>query len=239
MSGHGRAAEDVSLLKEEGAGRGPRGFFVSGDRLTGLERGVLFALPALAVALYFCKQLSGGAAVLSLLADWLWAPVLPALMLLAARFSLGTFTAACLLAYGGRAVLDVLFSLTSGLRSAGTVGLGSLLYVGLGGLILPLLLILALGIGMQLIRLVRPHPAVLALAGLSLTGAVIFCNKVLQTFIASSLYAGSALGGGSLGYLLKSTGLEWLPVGLLFILFFTLDYLLHNPVFTHLFKKED
>ena len=160
-------------------------------------------------------------------------------MLLAARFSLGTFTAACLLAYGGRAVLDVLFSLTSGLRSAGTVGLGSLLYVGLGGLILPLLLILALGIGMQLIRLVRPRPAVLALAGLSLTGAVIFCNKVLQTFIASSLYAGSALGGGSLGYLLKSTGLEWLPVGLLFILFFTLDYLLHNPVFTHLFKKED
>ena len=144
MSGHGRAAEDASLLKEEGAGRGPRGFFVSGDRLTGLERGVLFALPALAVALYFCKQLSGGAAVLSLLADWLWAPVLPALMLLAVRFSLGTFTAACLLAYGGRAVLDVLFSLTSGLRSAGTVGLGSLLYVGLGGLILPLLLILAL-----------------------------------------------------------------------------------------------
>lgn len=197
----------------------------AGRRLAALESRALFALLGLACLFYILRLLASGgpAGLATTLSDGLWTLVLPALMLLAARFSFGGFTAACLLVYGGRAVADVVFSLTSALRTGGQVGLGSLLYMGLSGLILPLLVILLVGVGMQLVRLRWTGDVQLAAWTLVLTAAALLLGQLLQIWVAASLYSG---GGGlslALRYMWKNAAGDILRSGLLFLLLFLLD----------------
>ena len=225
----GRTGEDRStafLADQPPAGKTAFGRALSGERFGALESRILFVLLGLAFLFYVLRLLAADwpAGFITLLSDWLWALALPALMLLAVRFSFRSFTTACLLVYGGQTILDVVFSLISTLRTGGQVGVGSLLYIGLGGLILPLLLIVLMGVGMQLVRLRWRGPVPLGAWGLLLMAAALLLGQLLQIWIAASLYSS---GGGSLSlalrYMWKNAGGDILRSGVIFLLFFLPD----------------
>ena len=205
--------------------------------LAALEWKGICGLLILASVFYILRLFASGwlAGAAALLTDWLWALVLPALMLLAVRFSFGRFTAACLLVYGGQTALDAVFSLISGLRAGGPAGVGSLLYIILSGLLLPLLFIVLPGVGMQLLRMRWKSPAVLGAGALLLMTAALLLGQLLQIWIAASLYNGGSFGPSSaLQYMWKNASGDILQSGSVFLLFFLPDVFFRGGGFARL-----
>ncbi|MCI8360931.1 MAG: hypothetical protein HFE86_06310 [Clostridiales bacterium] len=213
---------------------------LSEKELASLEWKGICVLLVLAFVFYLLRLFaSGWLAAAALLTDWLWVLVLPALMLLAVRFSFGRFTAACLLVYGGQTVLDAVFSLVSGLRTGGGVGVGSLLYVGLSGLLLPLLFIVLPGMGMQFLRMRWKGPAVLGAGALLLTAAALLLGQLLQIWIAASLYSGGGFGlSSALRYMWKNAAGDILQSGAVFLVFFLVDVFLRSGGLERLGRKQ-
>ena len=158
-----------------------------------------------------------------------WYLVLPLLTLLAARSSFKRLALACLLAYGGRTVLQVGTAVYGARMSGGSLGLGSVLYMVLSGMVLPLLILLFLGIGLQLLRLVRLHPAALYASAAALASLTLIVYQFVQLGITASLYGSGGIDlTGGLSYLLHGVGSELLWSLILFTLFYWGDFIIRS-----------
>lgn len=192
-------------------------------------------LPRVALLIVLCALMLRGlaslfsSALLAGLDGGCWHIILPLLMLLAARESFQRFAAVCLLAYIGRTALDVVSAVRGAVESGSSLGIGSLLYMSLSGLITPLLLLLLLGIGLQLIRLLRMKALPLYLCALGLAFAALALQQLSQLGITASLYGLGDLGfANSLSYVSRVAGGEFILSASLFTLFFWVDFIIRS-----------